>query len=624
VVDPADVDSHLDEPLIRLLIVEDEPIVQQLLLEVLRGEADELLIAGGLAEARVHARAGFTVALVDKNLPDGSGLALISELRAMQPDGIVVMMTAYASLDTAIEALRAGAHDYIQKPFRSMQDLVLKVRRAREQVELVRRQATLSRRIGENEARFRGLFEASADAVVVHDAATGIIHEANPAACALYGLARDALIGRDVTTLHGSVGPGAQRVDRHADGTALPVEVSRAPFAWQNASLIVEIVHDRRDQLRAEAERVALTEQLHRAVRMESLGRMAGGIAHDFNNTLAVISGSAQLLARELPSTVSAQCFEDLATIDAAAHSAATLIKQLLTFARREPARSDLLDLNAVISGLDRLLRGALGSGHALVVAPAAGPCLLMADRGQLEQVLTNLVINARDALGGPGQITIATATDGALVELTVTDTGCGIPPEIMPRIFEPFFTTKASQGTGLGLATVFGVVEGLGGTITVTSQPGATTFRVGFAAAAPVPVPDTVSTEPFEPFASAVSRRQVLVAEDDVLVRNLVCRMLDRGGFQSHPAVDGAAALALARELPRLDLLLTDVSMPHVSGGELARALHEDRPDLPVIFMSAAPPPGQPIRSPDRFLAKPFSESELLGLVRGMTRARP
>src|SRR5688572_28995409 len=164
-------------PVMRLLVVEDEPIVQELLTEVLRGEVDELLIAGTVAEARALVADDLTVALVDKNLPDGSGLTLIAELRARVPDAAILLMTAYASLDTAIEALRAGAYDYVPKPFASIHDLVLKVRRAREKVELTRAREALFRQVSESEARFRGLFEASADALVVHDEA-GIIHEA--------------------------------------------------------------------------------------------------------------------------------------------------------------------------------------------------------------------------------------------------------------------------------------------------------------------------------------------------------------------------------------------------------------------------------------------------------------
>ncbi len=476
----------------RLLIVEDEPIVQQLLAEVLGGEADELLIAGSVAEARMLAARGFTVALVDKNLPDGSGLALIAELRAMVPDAAVLLMTAYASLDTAIEALRAGAYDYVPKPFASMLELVQKVRRAREKAELTRDREQLFRQISENEARFRGLFEASADAVVVHDPSTHLIQEANPAACALYGLDRAALIGRDVTTLRVSAGPGARRVDRHADGSAIPVEVSCAPFAWDGHQLQVEIIHDRRAQEQAETERAALTERLHASIRMESLGRMASGVAHDFNNLLAVIGVTSQMLAAALPAGVPARCREDLETIDVAANSAAKLVKQLLTFARSEPARTDRLDLNGVIANLERILRGALELDQELIVTPASVPCLLLADSSQLEQVLMNLVINARDALAGPGTITITTAAIDDAIELAVSDTGCGIPAEIIPRIFEPFFTTKPShRGTGLGLATVYGIVSGLAGTVMVTSKVGeGTTFRIRVPRAATVRAP--------------------------------------------------------------------------------------------------------------------------------------
>jgi signal transduction histidine kinase len=468
----------------RLLIVEDEPIVQELLAELLRDEADELIVAGGVQEARALIGAGFTVALVDKNLPDGSGLTLIGELRAAVPDAAIILMTAYASLDTAIEALRAGAYDYIPKPFPCIHDLVLKVRRAREKVELTRHREALFRQVSESEARFRGLFEASADAVLVHDAA-GIVHEANPAAAALYGVERAALIGRDVATLRGADAPGGLRIDRRADGTPLPVEASSAPFPSQGRMFTVEVIHDRREQVRAEAERRKLTEQLHRAMRMESLGRMAGGIAHDFNNTLTVIATTAQLLALELPPELSARCQESLATIDDAATSAATLIRQLLTFSRRQPMASDLVDLNGVVTGLDRLLRGALRGGHELVIAPSPAACWLLADRGQLEQVLMNLVINARDALDRPGTITVTTRLLDGAVELVVADTGCGMPEEIVAQIFEPFFTTK-SEGTGLGLATVYGVVQGLNGAIDVASAVGrGTAFTIRLPAAA-------------------------------------------------------------------------------------------------------------------------------------------
>ncbi len=376
-------------------------------------------------------------------------------------------------------------------------------------------------------------------------------------------------------------------------------------------------------------ERVQLQHDLAQAQKLEAIGRLAGGVAHDFNNILTAILGSAELLLLDTPQGASAR--EEVEIIRDAAQRAQELIRQLLAFSARQVLRPAVTDLNDLIKNLSRMLRRLIGEDLALTAELADGLGAVRVDPGQVEQVLVNLAVNARDAMPDGGRLTIRTENvemtdsgelpDGRYVLIEVVDTGSGMDAATLARVFEPFFTTKArGKGTGLGLATVYGIVRQSGGQVAVSSTLGTgTTFRIHLPrvdspvepsrAAPPVALP-------------AAGTETVLVAEDEQIVRVLIRKVLEQAGYTVLLAGGGAEALQLAeRHTGPIHLLVTDVVMPGMSGRELARRLLERRPDTKVLYVSGyadvAVERHGVLDPGTAFMQKPFSPSALAQRVR-------
>jgi PAS domain S-box-containing protein len=375
-----------------------------------------------------------------------------------------------------------------------------------------------------------------------------------------------------------------------------------------------------------------LEEQLHAAQRLESVGRLAGGVAHDFNNLLGAMMGYASVAKDTLAAEDPVRA--DLEQIEAAIHRAAALTRQLLTFARRQPVAPAVLDLNALVMGMDGLLRRVLGEDIELVTVLAPTPWLIEADAAQVEQVILNLAVNARDAMPTGGRLVIETGQisfeapgaelrrlpPGDYVMLAVTDTGMGMDAATLEHIFEPFFTTKEEgKGTGLGLATVYGIVAKNEGHIFVYSEVGvATTFKVYWPRTRKEAEPPAAR----EAIPAPRGSEAILVVEDHALMRDAMARTLREVGYDVSVAAGAAEARALLREAARpVDLLLADVVMPQTSGKALADELRADRPGLRVLFVS-----GYTENSighhgvsgaDDHFLPKPFTSAQLAAKVR-------
>ena len=353
--------------------------------------------------------------------------------------------------------------------------------------------------------------------------------------------------------------------------------------------------------------------------RLTLLGQLAGGVAHDFNNLLVVILNNASFLESE---PLHATAREDVQQIIHAANRAAELTQRLLTFSRRDPARPQVVEVAQLLRGLERMLGRTLGASIRLVLRMADELPSVRIDPGQLEQVVMNLLINARDAMpdGGVVWLTVSLGTggnDARHIVIEVADGGTGIAPEVLPRVFEPYFTTKPlGRGTGLGLAMVHGIVQEAGGDITVESTPGrGAVFRVSLPCAVA-----GASTGPVATAVAAAGSATVLLVDDDEAVRRLSARILQRAGYHVLSALSGPAALELARTHGGdIDLLLSDMVMPGMSGNELAAAMSHVRPALRVLFMSGydrgATAPHQ------RLLAKPFTRDGLLDAVAEMLR---
>ena len=402
---------------------------------------------------------------------------------------------------------------------------------------------------------------------------------------------------------------------------------NQAATAYEKTRLFAEA--ERRAQQLAEevASRLRAEERLLHAQKLDSIGKLAGGISHDFNNLLTVIKGYGEILAYHVKR--GDPLHEPTREILSAADRAASLVRQLLAFSRRQVMTPQLLDLNSVVSGMDRLLRRLIGENIELVTFPGPGLGLVRADPGQLEQVVVNLAVNARDAMSEGGKLTLelsnadldaATAHEvgmepGSYVRLAVSDTGAGMSTEVQRHIFEPFFTTKeAGKGTGLGLATVYGIVKQSGGHIDVESTLGdGTTFRIYL----PVLGRPARTAAPAVVVPARIGARTIRVVEDEEPIRKFVMAVLEPRGYTVLEAADGVEALAMyERHAGAIDLVVTDVVMPRMGGKRLVEKLTARRPDLPVIYMSgyteelvfegprAATGPG--------FLQKPFAPDAL------------
>jgi len=380
-------------------------------------------------------------------------------------------------------------------------------------------------------------------------------------------------------------------------------------------------------------ERRSLEEQFQHAQKMEAVGRLASGVAHDFNNVLTAILGYCELLLNDIPSDDPRHA--DVALIHKAGVTAASLTRQLLAFSRKQIIEPTLLDLNRVVAEMQSMLGRLIGQDVKIVLRPQPEPARVNADRGQMEQIIMNLALNARDAMPTGGTMTIETsdveldthyamrhrsAVAGPYVALRVTDTGTGITPAILLRLFEPFFTTKeVGKGTGLGLATVHGIVTRYGGSVDVSSEIGkGTSFTVY--------LPRTTDVAPAVEPPPAVARRPlatqtVLVVEDEAILRMLAKRMLERQGYTVLVAASAEEALRLFEQNASIDVLLTDVVMPGATGPELTGRLVEWRPGLKVIYMSGhtedAIVQHGVLKPGVAFLQKPFTSESLGGKIR-------
>ncbi|HKS36747.1 MAG TPA: response regulator [Verrucomicrobiae bacterium] len=390
------------------------------------------------------------------------------------------------------------------------------------------------------------------------------------------------------------------------------------------------------EKLKAEiAERIRAEEGLRQAQKLEAIGQLAGGVAHDFNNILTVIQGHACGLLED--ASLSQTALESAREVDEAAKRAARLTRQLLTFSRKQTMQREHLDLQDVVGQVVKMLHRVLGEDIALEIRPAEDAPAIQADRGMIEQIILNLAVNARDAMPRGGQLRIETKTvettdedarrnpaarAGRFACMSVSDTGCGIAPEILPRIFEPFFTTKeVGKGTGLGLATVYGIVRQHQGWIEIESAPGrGTTFRILLPASSELArLRGTPALSP-QPTGG---RETILLVEDEAPLLNLARTILQRQGYRIYTACSGAEALPIwSRHGPEIDLLITDVVMPGgLSGLELANRLQAERPQLKVTFTSGysvdmAGHDGA-LQQGFTFLPKPYTPQELARTVR-------
>jgi PAS domain S-box-containing protein len=502
----------------------------------------------------------------------------------------------------------------------------------------------------ESEMRFRSVTDSAADAIIAADV-DGTIVSWNHGAESIFGYTEGEIVGRLLTTLMperyrethrrglaraGSsgksvVGRNLEFSGLRKDGTEFPLELSLGSWQSEQGRFYGGIIRDVTERKRAEEALRQTEQQLRQAQKMEAVGQLAGGIAHDFNNLLTVILGRSDLLRRRLEA--GSVLRRDIELIATTAARAGGLTRQLLAFSRNQVLQPKVLDLNVVVGRMATLLRRLIGEHIRLVTVFGRDLGAVRVDPTQIEQVIVNLVVNARDAMPAGGTLTIETANagidaaaddpepsvgPGPLVSLLVRDTGCGMDENVQAHLFEPFFTTKApGKGTGLGLATVYGIVKQHNGAIFAESAPGqGTTFRVYLPRVAA-----DVTDETEESPAQKPGSETILLVEDEVDVRNLADEILSGHGYTLLAASPDEALGIAERHAGVIQLLLTDVVMPGMNGRELADRLTRQRPDTKVLFMSGYTDEAivhhGVLDDHARLLAKPFRAEDLLRKVR-------
>ena len=625
---------------LRVLLVEDSEADAELLTRELRK-------AGFAAEcARVQTAAELTKSLDrgpwdlivgDNSMPGFSGREALALVRARGFDIPFIFVSGTMGEDLAASALEAGAGDALAKG--DLRRLVPVIRR-----EL--REAAERRALRDTEAAYSTLVE-QAPLGIYRSTPSGRFISANPALARILGYdSAEAVLALDMSrdvyadpderrrlveqdTYTNQVYEELEATWKKKDGTRIRVQLSVR--ANRDAEGRVEFYEAFARDITSQRQ---LEAQLAQSQKMEAIGRLAGGVAHDFNNLLTVILSYSELLLEDLPAGSTDR--DDVAQIRKAAQGASELTRQLLAFSRQQVLEPKVIDLNAAVTGIEKLLGRVLREDVKLRCALGPDTGTIKVDPGQLEQVLMNLAVNARDAMPNGGLLTIETANvdlDAAYLEghalakpgnyvmLAVTDTGVGMDAETQARIFEPFFTTKdIGKGTGLGLATVQGIVQQSGGFIWVYSEPDhGTVFKIYLPRVdEPVSQAESVVGEDLR------GTETVLVAEDMAAVRAVTRQMLERYGYTVLEAADGMAALGVAAGFNgHIHLLLTDVVMPDLSGRDLAAQLQALRPDMKVVYMSGYTDDAVVrhgiLEEGIAYLQKPFTPASLARKVRGV-----
>jgi PAS domain S-box-containing protein len=606
---------------LRVLLVEDSPSDAKLIIQELKNIGRTLEFERIDTAEAMHAalKQHWGVVLSDWSMPKFSAPAALSIVREKDPDLPFIIVSGTIGEETAVEAMRAGAHDFVLKD--RLSRLTPAVERAlREYQEHAARRRAESA-LQESEARFRRLSESGIIGIVTADV-HGNILDANQAYLNMVGYSHEELIQgvvrwADLTPPEfaplaanaveqlqtvGVASPWETESFRK-DGSRFPALIGVAMLDFPKCIAFVADLTERKQAeaglRRAEEALHQSEEQLRQAQKMEAVGRLAGGVAHDFNNVLSVILSYSEFMLADLKPTDPMRA--DAEEIRTAAKRAAGLTRQLLMFSRQQVVEPKVLDLHEVLTDMDKMLQRILGEDIELVLVERKAIGRVKADPSHIEQVVLNLVVNARDAMPKGGKLTIETenvvldegyeqshlpAKAGSYVMLAVSDTGTGIDRETQKRIFEPFFTTKEQgKGTGLGLSTVFGIVQQSGGNIWVYSEPGkGTTFKIYLPrvdAEADVLQPTVVPT-------TLRGSETILLVEDEEQVRTVALSILRKQGYQVIVAEHAGEALLICERHPEtIDLLVTDVVMPQMSGPELAKRLVVLRPAMKVLCLS-------------------------------------
>ena len=655
----------------RILVADDNADMRTYVSRLLRPRWEVETVSDGLnALAAIRTKKPDLI-LTDVMMPRLDGFGLLREIRHDHDlrDIPVIVLSARAGEEARVDGLDAGADDYLTKPF-SARELIARVNA---NLEMARLRRETTRDLRESEARFRNMAENAPVMMWMTDPSGSLIY-LNRLWCDFTGQSNQEALGLGAwDTVHADDRDRSQRIFfdantareafqieyrlRHHDGIYRWALSAAAPRFSDDGEFLGYIgsVIDIEDRKKAEqilrqanemlerrvaavvAERTETEAQLRHAQKMDAVGKLTGGVAHDFNNVLQIIGGNLQLLVRDVAGNLRAE--QRLQTAIAAISRGSKLASQLLSFGRRQALAPKVINLGRLIRSIDEMLRRALGEGVEIETIIAGGLWNTFVDTLQVENAILNLAINARDAMGGHGKLTIeagnafldddyaarhAEVTAGQYVVIAVSDTGSGISPDILDHVFEPFFTTKPEgQGTGLGLSMVYGFVKQSGGHIKLYSEPGqGTTVRLY--------LPRTRELEDVETDTeigpATGGTETVLVVEDDEEVRSTVVDMLSDLGYRVLKAKDAQSALAIIESGVPVDLLFTDVVMPGaLRSPELARKAQERLPGIAILFTSGytenAIVHGGRLDHGIELLSKPYTREAMARKIRHVLR---
>jgi PAS domain S-box-containing protein len=593
---------------LRILLIEDNPGDARLLQIMLRSAAGDAFrvehtdrLSTGIALLQ---RTKYDALLLDLGLPDSQGIDTVKAVLRQCPTLPIIVLTGRDDDELAAQSVSVGAQDFIGKENLPSGTLVRALRHAIER-------GKIREKLRESEELFQLITENAGDLIAVVDPHGKRIYN-SPSYQTILGYSPEELKG---TSPFEQIHPDDHELVRNAlaqarsnrTGGRIVYRMRHKNGSWRFLESTRSIIRNDEGEVtklvsinRDITERKLLEEQFMQSQKMEAVGRLSGGIAHDFNNLLGVMIGYAEYLHEQLDGNNPLRGSAD--EILKAGKRAAALTRQLLAFSRQQVLDPKVLDINAIVSDIDQLLRRVIGEDIQLETELDALLGRVKADHSQIEQVLVNLAVNARDAMPNGGKLTIRTKSvdlDSASLQhhypnqpgpyacLTVTDTGVGMDATTKARAFEPFFTTKEKgKGTGLGLSTVYGIVKQSGGHIHIESFPGeGTTFKIYLPLTLEVPATKATDSEPMHLRSGSET---ILIAEDEPSMRTLVRNILQACGYTVLEANDGEEALAISREYRgAVDLLLTDVIMPGMGGKALAQEIIRERPETAVVYMS-------------------------------------
>jgi PAS domain S-box-containing protein len=667
-----------------VLVIDDADGIRDIIRRLLQRRNYKTLTAkNGAMGLEVFYREKPDLLIVDLRMEGIDGLEVLKEVKKNSPDSPVIVMSGSGVITDAIEALRLGAWDYLFKPIREPSVLYHSVEKALERSRLLREnreyqerlQEEVDRRtvelevanqaLRESEEQYRLLVENQED-LVVKFKPDGRLLFVSPSYCRTFGKTQEELLGKKFMPL-------VHQEDREKVARAIE-NVFNPPYssyveertltkngrrwqAWLNTAILDEnrkvkevlaVGRDITERKNAEEERQKLEMRLYQAQKMEAVGNLAGSIAHDFNNLLTVINGYAEVALMKMGEEKKHPLRKDISAVLQAGRQAENLTKQLLAFSRKQIFEPKIIDINRVISNLDKMMRRLICEDIHMDIRFGTDIPKIKADPGQIEQILMNLIVNAKDALmngtnrSDEKRITIETgqayldedfvaehagSRTGSHLFFSVSDNGMGMSEEVKSKIFEPFFTTKGKgKGTGLGMATVYGIVKQNNGCIYVYSEPGqGTTFKVYWPSTEGKETPEILETSDHE---ALTGSETILLAEDDEEVRHLAAESLGHLGYHVLEAADGKEALELLKKKKRqVDLLFTDLVMPGMGGWELAGKLNGLFPGTAVLYTSGHTEAhiirDGALEEGVHFLHKPYSVHEMAAKVRQVLDGR-